>query len=259
MAGLLTSGGGNPAAHRRQLRKELERDFRAKQRATLKGLREQVKAAKAERRATMRAVVAECRRIRAKSKAYIREKRTTTREAINLERDQLFGADREACLARKGETRDRFAQGIGASELAVAEERRDQRQYRRSMAKDPLIGPRSTRPKRGQAGRDAQQESDSEVKQNISHELLPVWKKVKRQIKATPHMSRTEAFEHWVMENQPDVQQILNEEAEAGVAELVRLEQEQRELAGQDVSAWGDDELLGSYDDMRMAEGDVPF
>jgi hypothetical protein len=254
MAAVLTGGGGSAAAQRRQLRKELERDFRAKQRATLKGLREQVKAAKAERRDTMRKVVAECRRIRTSSKAYIREKRTAAREAINLERDALFGADREACQGRKGATRDQFAQGIGAIELAVAEERRDQQQYRRAVGKAPMIGPRSTRP-RGEA----QQESDSAVEQNISPDLLPVWRRVKRKIKAKPNMSRTEVFEHWVMENQGDVQIMINEEAEAGVAELVRQEQEQRELAGQDISKWGDAALLGSYDEMRMAEGDVPF
>lgn len=259
MAGFLTSGGGNPAAQRRQLRKELERDFRAKQRATLKGLRDQLKAAKAERRKTMRAVVAECRRIRKDSKAYIREKRTSAREAINLERDELFGADRAACMGRKGATRDEFAQGIGATELEVAEERSSQQAYRRAVGKDPMIGPRSTRPRRGDAGREAQAESDSEVEQNISPELVPVWRRVKRKIKATSHLSRTEAFEHWVMENQGDVQIMINEDAEAGVAEMVRQEQEQRELAGQDISKWGDAKLLANYDQMRMAEGDVPW
>lgn len=71
-------------------------------------------------------------------------------------------------------------------------------------------------------------ESDEQVERDISADLLPVWNRVKRSIKATDRMSRTEAFEHWVHEHSADVYEIQAEALESDVAELVANEYAQR-------------------------------
>lgn len=56
------------------------------------------------------------------------------------------------------------------------------------------------------------QESDDEVRQNITPELLGVWERVKPVIKGTPRISRTEAFLQYVHDNEDEVA-IMMEEA----------------------------------------------
>ena len=54
-------------------------------------------------------------------------------------------------------------------------------------------------------------ESDDQVRHNIDPELIPVWESVKRSIRGTPKISRTEAFLAWVEENPDDVITIMEE------------------------------------------------
>jgi hypothetical protein len=67
-------------------------------------------------------------------------------------------------------------------------------------------------------------ESDDEVRANISPELLPAFERIKRHIKATPLMSRTEAFLHWAEEHPDEVFQAIEERAEAAIREFVDQE-----------------------------------
>lgn len=48
-------------------------------------------------------------------------------------------------------------------------------------------------------------QSDDAVRANIPAELVRVFEKVKRGVRGSPHMSRTEAFLHWVEENPDEV------------------------------------------------------
>lgn len=265
--GSLESGGRGAQldrAWRSQLRKEVERDYRRKAREKIKGFAADVKKAKAEARAAVKAVVVECRRLRAKNRERIRDKRAAARLAINDERDDLFGGTREQCMANKATARGRNAEQLGAAEDELADERRELSQAIRSEKPISKLLPGSamTRPP-GAAAREAQEESDSEVEQNIDHALLPVWKRIKRKIKASPRMSRTEAFEHWVTENQGDVLRWQEEAATADIEAMVREHEAQGQAAweasGAEVGAWSDQKLLGRYDDLRAAEGDVPF
>ena len=84
-------------------------------------------------------------------------------------------------------------------------------------------------PKRKRAGAIARAESDDAVENNISADLVPVWRKVKNRIKtAHAHKSRTEAFLEWV------------ENAD--------------EVATMQASRWGDDEIAA-----EMAEAEARF
>lgn len=265
--GSLKSGGRGSQldrAWRAQLRKEVERDYRSKAKAKIKTLKGQVKEAKAEARAAVKAVVASCRLLREKNRHRIRDKRMATRLAINDERDELFGSTREQCMTNKASARDRNAGQLSAAETELADERRELSQAIRVARPASKVLPGSVRTRsRGAAGREAQAESDSEVEGNIDEALLPVWRRIKRKIKATPRMSRTEAFEHWVMENQDDVINWQEQAATADIEAMVREHEAEGhaawEASGAEVGTWGDKELLGRYDDLRAAEGDVPF
>lgn len=58
---------------------------------------------------------------------------------------------------------------------------------------------------------EAIRESDDEVRSNIDPELYPVWDKVKRSIKGTPNMSRTEAFLQYIHDAPDEVETIMDQ------------------------------------------------
>lgn len=241
--------GKSEAAYRRDLRRELERDFRAKQREKIRELRAKVKAAKEKGRQSVKRVVARCKTMRAKDRETIRERRLEARLAINAERDELFGQTREKCELRKSRAKTKHAGPIAAAQEAVADER--------ALARTMRIYGGKKQPAATRAERRA--ESDSEVEANLSPDMIPVWRRVKKDIKRAPHMTRTEVFEHWTHEDPATVEQIQREETEKGVDVWITEEAEMREAAGQDVSGWGAERLVEEYDQIRHAEGDVPF
>lgn len=65
-------------------------------------------------------------------------------------------------------------------------------------------------------------ESDDEVRSNIPPELVALFERVKRGIKASPRMSRTEAFLHYAEENPDDVLASADDKTDA----LIRRELE---------------------------------
>jgi hypothetical protein len=73
-------------------------------------------------------------------------------------------------------------------------------------------------------------ESDHDVEVNLSPDQLPVWHEVKQQIKATPRMSRTEAFLQWMHDHSADVEHILARDAERAYEEAVRDEARHRRM-----------------------------
>lgn len=79
-------------------------------------------------------------------------------------------------------------------------------------------------------GIEAIAESDDAVIRDLPPELVPVFEKVKREIRATPRMSRTEAFLHWIEENSEEAARIAADRAEHDVERLAReLEEQERE------------------------------
>ncbi len=65
-----------------------------------------------------------------------------------------------------------------------------------------------------------QAESDDEVRSNIPPELVALFEHVKRGIKASPCMSRTEAFLHYAEENPDDVLVATEDKTDALIREL---------------------------------------
>lgn len=242
--------------YRRELRKELERDFRSKQKKKLEELRGAVKAARAVKRSRLAAVSRACKKIRDKNREHIRQERLQARERINAERDQLRAEARSSCVARRDRVREKTGVAIAAAAAELEAERGRQRSYR-VYTRPVKLG--SAPKARGARAAEKRRESDDEVEGNIPRELVAVWRKVKSRIKPSEHMSRTEAFEHWVHNHSAEVQEIEAREAEKGIDEWVAQEREHRASMDQDLAELADAELVRQYDQYRQQEGDVPF
>jgi len=74
-------------------------------------------------------------------------------------------------------------------------------------------------------------ESDDEVRRNIPADLVPVFNRIKRQVKSDKRRSRTETFLEWVEAHPDDVVAVQAELAEQDVARAIA--EHERELAEQ--------------------------
>jgi hypothetical protein len=211
------------AVDRRQLWREINRDHRRKAREKIASLREQLREARRRRKFALRDAKERCRaeRIAAHERARTMRLRVLEqlREAMRAER---AGA-RQTCTVRLGEARaitDDIARAR-AEFLAEKQYQADLRRIERGNRERRKEAPRVTRI-------DRQAESDDEVRANIPAELVPLFERVKRGIKAAPRMSRTEAFLHYAEENPAEVLVAIDDKTEALVRELEAQERQAR-------------------------------
>ena len=217
----------------KQLRRELARDLKARDRKKLTELRAHIRSAKQHKRNRLGEIVRRCRRARTANKEQAKIIRAKHRlEAVQEIERQILKA-RTACEVAKRKGRSKGADSIQRARVALAAEREYQRVARLYERPAKQMGPKRAR-RRGPTAAEQRAESDSQVEQNIPEDLVVVWRKVKHKIKASPRRTRTEAFLEWAAENTGDVYAITDEAIEADVAELVRQEaQLAREVARQ--------------------------
>lgn len=206
---------GTARAQRAAIARDLEREMRGRDRARIRELRDAIKAARARKREALKRVRQGC----AARRQELREKAQRLREELTRTIREEREAARNQCSASRERAREEADRQIAARGAELARERADQRLIH-GTAK------RASKPKI--TARERAQESDDEVRRNIPHELIPLFDKVRRAIKASPRRSRTEAFLEWVHDH-PEAVWELHETQEA--AELARLEREERELA----------------------------
>lgn len=159
-----------------------------KLRALVTNLRAREATARAEGRAARTEARTTCERGRAEARASAAEIR---REATARAAARRLAAE-DACKTGKrrarAETRTRVAAASGerrAARLQFRREREDE-----GAARKKGLARTSASERRA--------ESDDEVRQNIDPSLWPLWRSVKRRIKASPRKSRTEAFLEYV-------------------------------------------------------------
>ena len=214
-----------PAAlDKAQLRREIHREHRRKAKEKLRILRAQLRDARHRRKHALHEAKERCRaeRIAARERSRALRLRVLAelQEALRTERANA----RQACSVRLGEARG-IKDDVQRARAELLAERQYQADLRRIEKANRLRrkeAPRVTRIER-------QGESDDEVRQNISPELVTVWERVKRSIKATPRMSRTEAFLRWAEEHPGDVLEALEHKADTLVRELEAKELEARQ------------------------------
>jgi hypothetical protein len=203
------------ALDKKKLWREINREERRKAREKLAAMRMQLREARAKRKQALVDAKERCRAERLAARERARSMRLRVlmelREAMRAER----AAARQACTVRLGDARA-IKDEIERARAEVAAERQYQRDLRRIEA--------ANRQRRKEApaitGIERRSESDDEVRMNIPTELVPLFEKVKRGIKASPRMSRTEAFLHYAEENPHEVLQVIEDETEAKLREL---------------------------------------
>lgn len=174
---------------KRKLKREIEADRRKAVRDKVRQLRAQIQLARLERKQAIEAIRSQCSIARAKLRATC----LSRRERAKLEGERLI----EKRRAELGEE-------VSLEKLVRGADRRHLKGSVRSTAKE------------------RSQEDDDQVRANIPRDLLPVFEKHKRRIKAGPRSTRTEAFLEWVSENPDEVYILQNEQAEADIRRMVR-------------------------------------
>ncbi|MCC7542722.1 MAG: hypothetical protein IT379_41280 [Deltaproteobacteria bacterium] len=206
---------------REQLRKELSRSLKQKDREKLTQLQESLTHARATKRARLREVRDQCRADQRRISETAKAKRAELNAAVRTEREGAKGS----CSLARGHARETGTEGVEKVKRVLGEERAEQRRLKLyEKPREAFLGKRS---KRGiAAAAERRTESDDEVRANLGPEMLPVFEKVKRSIHATPRMTRTEAFLQFVHDNPHVVWEVHEKQA---ADELRRLEREERE------------------------------
>jgi hypothetical protein len=174
--------------------------------------------------------VALCRRARAAFKAWRTKRRAWLRAELERVRARVR-AETETRRARVGRCcgRDQRARVRAEGDAKVAAAVADLVQLREERRRERTWTRRDTpAPGLARARGEKRAESDSEVEANLGPDELIVWQRVKRTIKATPRMSRTEAFAHWMHDHSAEVAQYLADDADAYYERAVRDEARER-------------------------------
>lgn len=220
-------------------KRDVQAWFKERDRDAVARLAAALQAAEVSRRAAFAQVVTSCQtereRLRERAKSMRQEARDAVNRAIEAERE----AARTSCATAKARVKESGATAREQARAALAEEKKLQREIARLEARASSKG----RTRRTSA--EARSESDGAVEQEIPAELVPLWRKVKRQIKGSPRESRAEAFMRYVEEHPNE-----HPSVETTEREFRRL---QEEYAGAVRQA------RRGHGTRRIAAGEVPF
>jgi hypothetical protein len=208
-----------------------KRERRRVARATLAAIRAELREARARRKQALFDAKERCRAERLATRERVRALRMRVlaelRETGRVERE----AARSACATRRADARaikddiGRARAKLVAEKQLHADMRRVEREERVRHVKAPACVA-------------CRAETDDEVLANIPSELAPLFDRVKRSIKGSPRMSRSEAFLKYA-ETHPDELLVASRDvADEHVRELERREREVAKEAGQKVNAY---------------------
>lgn len=202
------------ARQKSQLRKELERDFRKRQRAELGRLRRELKDARVQRRDLRKSVRNRCRTERRALTERAKAARVALREAVKQARKQ----NRSACARARREGDERTLNQIERAIAALERERAEQLRLRIWEGKTPRVRADVRRA-----------ESDDEVRNNLDDPMLRgAFEAVKHKIKPGLRSTRTEAFLQWAHDHPQQVYELSEGALEQSIAQLIRDEKKQR-------------------------------
>lgn len=195
-----------------KLRREIARDLRAKDRATLLALRQAIADARATRREAIKAIRDDCRQTRVE----LREKAAQARQELRDAQREARAAQRASCSTRAATSRAEHALELDRRRQRYAETHHEQRSLRVDARE----------PKKRLTAAEAKRDSDDAVASDLPPELLPVWAVMKRTIHGSRNRTRTEAFLDWVHESPDEVWSIVNAHTEKKLEALERQERE---------------------------------
>ncbi len=208
------------AEARKQLWRDIQKQHRQEARAKVGHLREQVRAARAARKDAIRQASERCRteRLAARERAKALRERALAelREAVRLERLTA----RETCSLRRNGATSKDGVARARAELAA------ERAYRADLRRIERNNKARTRAHPHVTYVERRTESDDEVRGNLPPDLVPLFERVKRGIKGSTRMSRTEAFLKYAEEHPDEVLELAEDKTDAIIRELERKERE---------------------------------
>jgi hypothetical protein len=200
-----------PAEGRRQraaLMRDIARELKRKNRDKLLALRSRVRASRAEARAALREAIAHCRAGR--KLPTLSQLAADLRAAKRAARSQCAVDIKAARSLKDGAARARAE--LDAEQTYQRDLRRIEAANRRKMLAQ----------KRRGAPRAGAQETDEQVEGNLPPELVALWRRVRRQIRASDRKSRTEAFLQYAEEHPSEEWAALEDSVDRAVAEMER-------------------------------------
>ncbi len=224
----------SPAVARRQ-RKQLGREIAAHHKAAnldkLRALRRAIGEARQSSKRLRKEAIGLCAIGRTMAKERAKAIRIEGRQKIRDEIDDERLQARGACELRKAMIRENVKSDVARARAELKEEKRYQREIKGIEQRQRRERPKSTAAER-------RGESDDAVRDNIPPDLVPLFERVKRQIKGSDRETRTESFLRYAEENPGEVAAAIGREAEREIARLQREEaKESRALRRRGVSA----------------------
>ena len=209
------------ALDKNRLWREIDREEKRKARMQLRELRDQIRSARARRAQALIEAKEKCRteRLLARERALAHRERVLRelREAMQAER---AGA-RELCSQRLAEAKAIQDDVARARAQLVAE-----RQYRADLHRIERANRQRFREAPSATRAERASESDDEVRASLPPELVPLFERVKRGIKASPRMSRLERFLEYAETHPGEVLASYDDKTEELVRDLERRERE---------------------------------
>ena len=215
------SGAGDESSSRRArkaLLRDIDRDLKKKAQATLADLRARLRAARAAHKEALKGAVTRCR-----------EHRLAVREKLQAERAQALAELRAKGEAERGEARGTCALDKGEAEKATRgalegarEEFAKERTYQEDLKRIERGNRTSSRTTKRATSAERRAESDDVVRGNLPPELVGLFDRVKRSIKAGPRETRTEAFLRYAEEHPSEYLESIDDKTEALIRDLER-------------------------------------
>ncbi len=201
-------------SNKKWLQKQIDRDLRVKARQKLAELRRELRAARAQRKDAMKAAAERCRTERLAARERARALRVRglaeLREATRLERE----AAREACVVGKRDAKSKEPMERRRAELDA------ERKYQVEMRVIDRGHKKRRREHRHATYIERRAESDDEVRSGFDPSYQSLWERIKRGIKATPRMTRLEAFQKYVEEHPEEYLEAIEDKTDLLVRQL---------------------------------------
>lgn len=210
----------------RELARERAAAYKKSLRAKLRTLRHELKDARGRRRVVIKEAREQCRADRLALRDRLKDERRKLLEELKTNAKEARRAARETCALAKSEAHSKAHNAASAAAAKLAAERAYQADLKRIEQ-----GNRAQRAAHLAKAKERRSESDDEVRSNIKPELVPLFDRVRRGIKASPRKSRTEAFLEYVEANPHEYLAAIEDGTERMIRELEEREAKTARLA----------------------------
>jgi hypothetical protein len=207
---------------RKTLLRDIDKDLKKKAKAALADLRARLRAARAAHQEALMKAAARCREHRLAVREKLQAERAQALAELRAKGEAERGGARGTCAIDKGEASKVTRGAVEGARAELVKERAYQEDLKR-IERGNRASSRMT--KRATAA-ERRSESDDVVISNIPPELVGLFRRVRRSIKAGPRETRTEAFMRYAEEHPREYLDSMEDQTEALIRDLERQEEE---------------------------------